>query len=122
MKQEKEYLDHATPKHQERQDQGHLQFEKLMLLQLGEPNQSMLEEEPTGFIYPTMEEERQAQPLRPSENTSDREVWWNEENEENLTANSSQSLIIPDLKQDVDRHREDRRRKIEEFLLQTLIL
>ena len=119
MKQEKEYLDHATSKHQERQDRGHLQPEKPILLRLEEPNRSMLEEEPNGF---TMEEERQIRPLRLFENTNDKEVWYNEDNEENLTASFRRSLLIPGLQEDIDRHRESHIQKIEKFLLQTLIL
>ena len=110
MKQGKEYLDHAMPEHQERQDRDHLRPEKLTLL----------EEEPNGF---TMGEERQAHPRRLFENTNDREAWYNAGNEENLTANFEQSIyLILGLQEDTDRHRGDHRRKTEKILLQIGVL
>ena len=105
MKQEKEYLEHTMPKHQERQDRDHLRPEKLALL----------EEEVNGF---TMGEERQTHPRRPFENTNGKEAWYNAGKEENLTANFEQSIYL----EDIDRHRGDHRPKTEEILQQIGVL
>ena len=59
MKHEKEYLEHATSKHQERIDRDHLRPELEM------------DREPTGS---TMEEELQVHPHHHFENTNDKEV------------------------------------------------
>ena len=64
MKHGKEYSDHATPRHQEKEDRDHLQPEIPILIEQ--------EEEPNGF---TMEEEPQIHPHRLFENTNDKEAW-----------------------------------------------
>ena len=107
MKQKKEFLDHVMQKHQERRDRDHLQTEKTFILEF------LLEEEPNGS---TMGEERQAQIRRLIENTNDKEAWFSEEKEENLTVNFAQLICPWTLIKGTDLYRGDHEPKTEEIL------